>query len=400
MSKDIGKILQEKSEAIIKNWIDSIRHDLDIESAKGLTYKLVKNSIPLVLEALATLLSSSLSNDSQKLEDNGLEHGIVRAKQGYDITEIMQEYGLLRDVILTVLEPDLLDRSGKEILQTVKLIDSTIDRVIAFSLESFVKFRLQELEQLQAQLILTNQELTRLVAAQKNDLSHMAHELKLPLNSIMGYSQLLLRQQRKIAQGQDTSLNLKFTEKVMSNSKQLLRLINDSLEISRYESGKIKLNLESTNVPSLINSVTEALEPFAREKELELKSNCDRAPQVVSTDSLKLRQIIINLVSNAIRYTESGTISIICQTDEDKRWSIAVVDTGIGLSIKAQAQIFKPYFRVKAKDRNFSDSTGLGLAIVDKLVKLLQGKIELKSELNKGSSFTVNFPLAIAPISP
>ena len=400
MSKDIGKILLDKSEVIIKEWIDRIRQDIDIESAKGLAYKSVRNSIPLVLEALATLLSSSLSNDSQKLEDNGLEHGIVRAEQGYDITEIMQEYGLLRDVILTVLEPDLIECSGKEILQTVKLIDSTIDRVVALSLESFVEVRLQELKQLQAQLILNNQELTRLVDAQKDDLSHMAHELKSPLNSIMGYSQLLLRQQRKITEGQDTSLNLKLTDKVMSNSKQLLRLINDTLEISRYESGKIKLNLESIDISSLITTVTEALEPLAREKDLKIKTNCDRAPQEVFTDSLKLRQIITNLVSNAIRYTESGTISVICQTDEDKRWSIAVVDTGIGISSEAQAQIFEPYFKVKAKDRNFSNSTGLGLAIVDKLVNLLQGEIKLKSGLDKGSRFTINFPLVIAPISP
>ena len=400
MNKDIGKVLLAKSEVIIESWIDSIRDDLDIESARGLAYKSVRNSIPLVLEALATLLSSSLTNKPQKLENKGLEHGIVRAEQGYDIAEIIQEYGLLRNVVLTVLEPDLLNlSSGKEILQTVKLIDSVIDRVIALSLESFVEVRLRELEQLQAQLILTNQELTRLVAAQKDNLSHMAHELKSPLNSIMGFSQLLLQQQQKISQGQDTSLNLKLTEKVISNSKQLLRLINDTLEISRYESGKIQFNLETVDVRSLITNVTEAFEPSAREKELQIITVCDRAPQEVYTDSLKLRQIITNLISNAIRYTESGTITVICQTDEDDKWSIVVIDTGIGLSVEAQGQIFEPYFRVKAQDNSSFNSTGLGLTITDKLVELLQGDIKLKSELYKGSSFTVNFPLTIALMS-
>ena len=177
------------------------------------------------------------------------------------------------------------------------------------------------------------------------------------------------------------------------DSKQLLRLINDTLEISRYESGKIQLNLESVDVRSLITTVTEAFEPSAKEKELQIILDCDRAPESVYTDPIKLRQIITNLVSNAIRYTDSGTITVICQTNENKRWSITIVDTGIGLSVEAQEQAFNPYFRVKTRDNASSNSTGLGLAIVDKLVKLLQGEIELKSDLNKGSSFKVNFPI-------
>ena len=395
MSEDIGKALLAKSEVIIESWIASIRDDLDIESARGLAYQSVRDSIPLVLQALATLLSASLSDDTQKLDDNGLEHGIVRAEQGYDIAEIMREYGLLREIVLTTLEPDLSTGSVKKALQTAKLIDSVIDRVVSLSLKSFVEVRLRELEQLQTQLILANQELTRLVATQKEDLSHLAHELKSPLNSIMGFTQLLLRQQKQITQGQDTSLNLKLTEKVMSNSKQLLRLINNTLDLSRYQSGKMQINIESIDLKSLITMVTESLEPLAKEKELEIITVCDRAPQEIFSDSLKLRQIITNLVSNAIRYTKLGTITVICQTEERERWSIMVVDTGIGLSSEAQKQVFEAYFRVKEGDNALLDSTGLGLAIVDKLVKLLQGEIELKSELGKGSAFSATFPITI-----
>ena len=395
MSEDIGKALLAKSEIITESWIASIRDDLDIESARGLAYQSVRDSIPLVLQALATLLSTSLTDNTQKLDDNGLEHGIVRAEQGYDITEIMREYGLLREIVLTTLEPDLSTGSVRKALQTAKLIDSVIDRVISLSLKSFVEVRLRELEQLQTQLILANQELTRLVATQKEDLSHLAHELKSPLNSIMGFTQLLLRQQKQITQGQDTSLNLKLTEKVMSNSKQLLRLINNTLDLSRYQSGKMQINIESIDLKSLITMVTESLEPLAKEKELEIITVCDRAPQEIFSDSLKLRQIITNLVSNAIRYTKLGTITVICQTEERERWSIMVVDTGIGLSSEAQKQVFEAYFRVKEGDNALLDSTGLGLAIVDKLVKLLQGEIELKSELGKGSAFSATFPITI-----
>lgn len=400
MSKDIGKALLDKTETIVESWIASIREDLNIESAKGLAYQSVKNSIPLVLEALATLLTSSTADDDpQKLEDNGLEHGIVRAEQGYDVAEVMKEYGLLREIIFTVLEPDLVANSGREILHKVKLIDSIIDQVVSLSLRSFVKARLQELEQLQGQLILTNQELSRLIAAQKEDLSHLAHELKSPLNSIMGFSSLLLQQQRKMTQGQDSSLNLKLTEKVISNSKQLLRLINDTLEISRYEAGKTQLNLESIDIRTLIGTVTEAFEPSALQKDLEIILRCETAPLKVQSDPLKLRQIITNLVSNAIRYTKSGTVTITCQADENEQWSIIVADTGIGISSEAKAQIFEPYFRVITDDSDSLNNTGLGLTIVDKLVRLLQGKIELISKLDQGSTFTVTFPTTIASIS-
>lgn len=394
MSQDLGKALLAKTDIVIDSWIESIREDIEIESSKDLAYKSVKNSIPLIVEALATLLSQSLEDRPKKLENKGLEHGIVRAKQGYDIAEVVREYGLLREILFAVLEPDLLANSGKQIFESVKLIDSVIDRVISLSLESFVTARLKELEQLQAQLLLTNQELTRLVAVQKEDLSHLAHELKSPLNSIMGFSTLLLQQQQKINQEQENSLSLELTEKVIRNSKQLLRLINDTLEVSRYESGNIELNWQTIDVRSLILAVKEALEPSARQKNLQIVFDNDRTPFIVQTDPLRLRQIITNLVNNAVRYTESGTITISCQPNNDEQWSITVVDTGIGIAPEAQKQIFEPYFRVAGKDGYSPNSTGLGLAIVDKLVKLLQGKIELVSELNRGSSFTVTFPIS------
>lgn len=395
MSKDIGKILLAKTDTIVESWIEIIREDMDIESAKGLAYKSVRNSIPQVLEAAATLLSQALSDRPQKLAEKGWEHGIVRAEQGYDVAEIVREYSLLRKVIFPVLKPDLLAKSGAEMLRTVELIDSVIDRVISLSLDSYFETRLQELEQIRGQLLLTNQELTRLVASQKEDFSHLAHELKSPLNSIMGFSTLLLQQQQKVNQGHDTSLSLQLTEKVIKNSKQLLRLINDILEISRYEAGKMELNLELIDVRSLFQMVIDALKFSAEQKNLEIILNCDRAPELVMSDRLRLQQIITNLVSNAIRYTESGTVNIICQTEESDRWSLVVADTGVGIAPEAQTQIFEPYFRVKSKAGYSPDSTGLGLAIVEKLVKLLQGEIDLVSKPAEGSTFTIVFPTTI-----
>ena len=413
MSKDIGKSLQDKTDTIIKSWVEYIREDRDIKSSKSLAYKSVRNSLPIILKALATLLSDAISDRPQDIESSGWEHGLVRAQQGYDVGEIVREYSLLRNIIFAALKPDLLTGSGSEILQNIELIDSVIDRVISLSLKSYVEARFQELEEVRSQLLLTNQELTRLVETQREDLSHLAHELKSPLNSIMGFSTLLLQQQQKDTLA-NSSLNLTFTKKVINSSKQLLRLINDTLEMSRYEAGKMKLNLETIDLRSLASGIIEVFEPSAKQKNLEIIFNCnlgedsvlrDRSLQQVLSDPLRLQQIITNLVSNAIRYTESGTISITCQTiarDRERaalcdRWTLIVADTGIGISPDIQKRIFEPYYRVGSKDGYSADSTGLGLAIVDKLVKLLQGEIDLVSQIDVGSTFTITFPITPKP---
>ena len=394
MSKDIGKLLLAKTDIVIEGWIAAIRKDSNIETSKSLAYKSVRDSIPIVTNAIATLLSQSFDSEQQKLEDNSWEHGIARAEQGYDVAEIVREYSLLRQTIFTVLKSDLLANSGAEILQTLTSIDLVIDRVVSLCLDGYLKMRLQEFDQVRSQLILTNQELTRLVATQKEEVSHMAHELKTPLNAIMGFSSLLLQQQKKAASGNEASLSLQMTEKVIKNSRHLLGLINDILEISRYETGSIPLDIHSCDTRSLVNLVVETLSISALQKNLEIILDCDRSPQQVQTDPLRLKQIVTNLLSNAIRYTESGTITITCLSNERDRWSLIVADTGIGLSPEAVGDIFKPYYQVSKEKNNLSpDSTGLGLAIVDKLVKLLQGEIKVTSELEKGSTFAVNFPI-------
>ena len=141
--------------------------------------------------------------------------------------------------------------------------------------------------------------------------------------------------------------------------------------------------------------MTEALEYSAESKNIEIIIDCDRAPAEIMSDRLRLQQIVTNLVSNDIRYTESGSITVTCQDDNSDRWTLVVADTGIGIAPEAQTQVFEPYYRVGSGVGYSAESTGLGLSIVDKMVKLLQGKIDLVSQLGRGSTFTIIFPKAI-----
>jgi signal transduction histidine kinase len=390
---DLGLALEKNIEVIVEQWIEAVHRDAEIESAKKLAYDSVRNSLPEVLKELAGLLSKSLVGDEKELVDRSLCHGFVRAQQGYDTAEIVREYRLLRQVILSILESDLLSGTAEEVLASVRLIDSVFDEVITISLESYIESRLIELRQMQSQLTLTNQELTRLVQVQKDNLSYMAHELKTPLNSIIGHSSILLKQQRDKLQAKDTTTNLDQLERVLRNGRRLLQIINDTLEMSRYNQGQIKLTLSPVNVRDLVCEIVEdGLRPLADEKELELMVDVTEAPDSIVTDILKVQQLVTNLVSNAIRYTESGQVKVICRQRDDDTWELRVIDTGIGIEEAARSQIFDPYIRSNSQTRSIA-GTGLGLAIVQSIVNLMEGQIELISEVDRGSTFVVILPL-------
>ncbi|HLO49066.1 MAG TPA: HAMP domain-containing sensor histidine kinase [Kamptonema sp.] len=393
---DFSSVLVNKIDIIIEKWIVAVRSDEQMESVKELTYSAVRDGLPVVLQAIATMLSESQESDVHTLVQNSLEHGTLRAKQGYDAEEIAREYRLLRWAIFSSLEVDLLKGTAAEVNRAYRLIDTALDEVIARCFKSYTQERMREVEELQNQLRFTNQELTRLLRASQDNISLLAHELKTPLTSIIGYSDLFLRQQNQQNQQNNFSPNLGHIEKILRSGRQLLRMINDALEISRYEAGIIRLQPSTIHLCTLINSVVEMVEPLARAKELKIVVDCDRAPQQVSTDYLRLQQIVTNLIGNAIRYTEYGIITVKSQQLPSNEWSIIVTDTGIGIAPEDQTKIFQPYFQ--AANRPFSsltDSTGLGLAIVTRLVNLLQGRIEVISELGVGSSFTVIFPLEV-----
>ncbi|MBW4691048.1 MAG: sensor histidine kinase [Lyngbya sp. HA4199-MV5] len=392
---NFGQLITERVETILNAWIEAVHRDRHLKSDDTLSPTAIRDHLPMVLTALATVLSRSQEDDLQLLVDASLQHGTLRAQQGFDPVEIAREYRLLRRAIFEALEVDLTRESPVEVYRTFRLIDMVIDEAIAQCFKSYVEERMQELDQLQHQLAMTGKEMDRLVRANQDSLSSLTDELNVRLNTIVGFSELFLRQQQA-APPQDSAPKIDHIERVLRNGRYLLHLINDLNELSRYEAGKLKLHLMTTDVRAIVQEIVTVMTPTIAAKGLQVSVDCTTAPDSILTDPLRLHQIITNLLHNAIRYTNAGSIQLQAQSLPDQRWSITVTDTGIGIAPEDQAQIFEPRFQLGTSDqsRDF-DSKGLGLAIASRLVNLLQGDISVDSTIDVGSTFTVTFPLTV-----
>lgn len=225
-------------------------------------------------------------------------------------------------------------------------------------------------------------------------LSTMSHELRTPLNSIIGYTQLILDGvEGDITEGQREDL-----ERIERNAKHLLQLINDILDLSKIEAGKMQLNISKVELKEAIKQSLAIVSPLIGEKRLTIIDNASEKDVYLLADIQRLEQIIINLLSNAIKFTDEGTITIDCSIsvdDTNHHWAtISVKDTGIGISTENLVKIFEAFKQVEDTSTRKHSGTGLGLSITKRLVEMHGGAIWVTSELGKGTTFYFTMPVA------
>lgn len=178
---------------------------------------------------------------------------------------------------------------------------------------------------------------------------------------------------------------------VQNSARHLLSLINDVLDISKIEAGQLKINLKQFNLPEVINKVVETNKPFADKKKLNIAVSIKKDVNDIKSDSMRVQQILLNLVNNAIKFTEAGTISIKCSSVGN--WiKIQITDTGLGIESEKIEQLFKPFIQIDTGLTRKKEGTGLGLSICKKLAEMLNGKIEVESKYGSGSTFTLTLP--------
>jgi protein-histidine pros-kinase len=222
-------------------------------------------------------------------------------------------------------------------------------------------------------------------------LANMSHELRTPLNGIIGFSEFLVDEK-------PGSLNPKqkeYLNDVLSNGRHLLQLINDVLDLSKVEAGKMELFPEGFSVRKAVEEVCATIRPMADKKSVSVRREVDRAVDAVVLDLQKFKQVLFNLVSNAVKFTDSGgSVAIVVTPYAPGRLRLQVRDTGIGIRREDFGKLFVEFKQLDSGATRLYQGTGLGLALSKKIVEFQMGSIGVESEVGKGSTFTVILPFA------
>lgn len=217
-------------------------------------------------------------------------------------------------------------------------------------------------------------------------LSSMSHELRTPLNAIIGFTNLLLEK----SYGSLNINQFEFLSDIKDSSEHLLNLINNLLDLSKIESGKVELNKGSFQLDDLVQQIASSINPLLKAEQIKFEV-IGTKNLIICADFLLLKQILFNLIGNAIKFTPHGTIKLEV-TESYENWVISVIDTGVGIAEKDFSLIFDEYKRIQNPLVTTSIGTGLGLPLTKKLVELHGGEISYKSELGKGSTFSFTLP--------
>jgi two-component system, sensor histidine kinase and response regulator len=252
----------------------------------------------------------------------------------------------------------------------------------------------EQLTTLVDQLRVTQRQAEAATRAKSDFLASMSHELRTPLNAIILYSELL---QEEAADRAQTG-SIPDLQRIQGSGKHLLELINGILDLSKIEAGKMTLSLEEIDVKSMVADVLDTLGPIVRQKNNTLEVRCSPDLDVMFADLMKTRQILLNLLSNAGKFTRNGTITLEVRPgtiDGTPAVEFTVTDTGMGMTAEQTARIFDPFTQADVTTTRKYGGTGLGLAIVSRFCVLMGGRVSVQSEPGRGSRFTVVLPAVV-----
>ena len=275
--------------------------------------------------------------------------------------------------------------------------------------EALLQRATQALAEKNAILEVKTQEILRINHTRSEFISSVSHELRTPLHAVIGYAELLGRG----LYGDLNERQQKSVDGIVNRGNDLLSLINNILDISRIDAGRLRLEATRYNPTEVLEEVIQTGHLLLREAEkadadndwdfvdsedddeerhTELRANFQQAPAEVTGDRGRFKQVVLNLVGNAIRYTESGHVDVICRREADGSFVTAVSDTGIGISPEDQDAIFDPFYQVEASSTRVHGGTGLGLSIARRLTEQMGGRLTLSSRLGVGSTFYLRMP--------
>jgi signal transduction histidine kinase/ActR/RegA family two-component response regulator len=324
----------------------------------------------------------------------------VYAEERYEIGKrhvqvgVPQKYVISAMNVVRIFLLQTIDRESRDLeraAETKRALNKILDLDLNLICESYFEASLQELRALNQRLEAANLELAELGRAKDEFLAHTSHELRTPLNSILGFSKLILDGLCQSPQEERELLR-----DVYESAQHLLGIVNDILDIAKIEAGKLKLELARVPLRPLFDQVLMVVQVQAQEKELQLVDESAPAElPAVRADENRLRQVLINLLGNAVKFTEEGWVTLRASTERvPGHVLIEVQDTGIGIPPEKQEGLFEKFKQVDSSFTRRHGGSGLGLAISRRLVEMMGGKIELESA-GEGLGTTVRFSVPI-----
>lgn len=403
-----------------------IADNLEIESPRLISKNPMSSKI-LVVDDEPDFESLIVRNFRKKIKQNELE--FIFARDGVEALEILSETPSI-DIVLTDINMPLMD--GLTLLDRLRVHHPDIKAVIISAYDDMEKIRsamnrgafdfltkpidFNDLEITIAKTLenVRNIKENKRLRQEKKEaeaanraksvfLANMSHELRTPLNAIIGYSEILLEDSRDLGY-EDFVHDL---HNIHTAGRHLLSIINDILDLSKIEAGKMEIHLESLNIIALIENVVSTIQPMVEQNGNTLEVICENNLEVIVADPNKMRQVILNLLSNAAKFTANGKISLNVKivenngefvqensgvNSDNKMLIISVADTGIGISEEQIHNLFQPFIQADNSTTRKYGGTGLGLAISRHFCKMMGGDIGVVSEVNKGSIFTVKVP--------
>lgn len=386
----IGRRIEEAAEALVARW--HTRALAEQPSAPAVHRDTLRDHLAAFLRGLGRDLAADCSERPLLGTLQAVRHGEHRWHGGWQLSEVVRDYQLLRLVILEWLD-ETLERPVT--LPEVMAIGLALDDAIAAAVVTYVNYHEETLQASQESLQAAKDAAEASNRAKGDFLAGVSHELRTPMNSILGLAQLALEDQLPPAAHD-------YLKTIHESADLILSLLNQLLDYSRLESGRLELDLHAFNLRTVLDETLRGFAAVADEKRLELA--CDypvTLPEVLIGDSFRLRQVLTNLVSNAIKFTAAGEVvihvALDTPTQQQASLRVTVADTGIGIAPEAQQSIFEPFAQAHPSTARRFGGTGLGLAICKELTARMGGRLSVESQPGQGSRFHFTVPLDLPP---